>query len=238
MKIVIIIIYILISSINSSKATEEETDINFYKLIEQYILDNPEIIIESLEKYSEKEKIKKQQESKKTLYNFYNNKNYKTLPSIGSISNELILIEFIDYNCGYCKKTLTTITKLVKEVNNLKVVFVDFPILTESSELAARASLAANRQNAYFKYHSALLNYNKPITEDFLISTAQNLNLNLKEFKKDMNLESVLKQIGNNIKLANSLQIRGTPTFIVGESILPGAYDYKKLKDIILNNNL
>ena len=53
-----------------------------------------------------------------------------------------------------------------------------------------------------------------------------------------MNSESVLKQIGNNIKLANSLQIRGTPTFIVGESILPGAYDYKKLKNIILNNNL
>ena len=218
--------------------SEESLDIKkeeINKVIEQYILNNPEIIIKSLDNFSEKrEKINKEL-SENNLKNFYKKKNYAKYPSIGS-KTENLLIEFIDYNCGYCKKTLNTINKLVNELEDIKIVFVDFPILSESSELAARAALAAEKQGFYFKYHSALLINKKPLTEKFLIDTAKKFRLDLEKFKKDMNSKEIKEKIINNIKLAQDLQIRGTPTFIVGSNILPGAYDYDKLKSIILNN--
>ena len=83
------------------------------------------------------------------------------MPRIGNIDSKLIIIEFVDYNCGYCKKTLSTISKLMKNFDNIQIVFIDYPILSETSEIAARASLAANEQNAYFEYHSILLNNTK-----------------------------------------------------------------------------
>ena len=70
----------------------------------------------------------------------------------GNENSELKIVEFIDYNCGYCKKTLPTISKLLKRFEDIKIVFVDFPILSNTSELASRAALAAYEQKKYFKY--------------------------------------------------------------------------------------
>ena len=124
-----------------------------------------------------------------------------------------------------------------KQFPNILIVFVDFPILSETSELAARAALAADKQEAYFKFHTILLNNSNAISEDFLLKTAKSLDLNIKKFKNDMQSQQTKNAIKNNIQFANSLKIRGTPTFIIGNQILPGAYDYDKLKNIILNNS-
>ena len=159
------------------------------------------------------------------------------MPRIGNIDSKLIIVEFVDYNCGYCKKTLPTISKLMKNFDNIQIVFIDYPILSESSEIAARASLAANEQNAYFEYHTILLNNTKSINENILYKIAKELSLDIEKFKKDISSEKIKNNIIKNIKFANSLKIRGTPTFIIGKQILPGAYDYEKLKKIILDNS-
>ena len=130
------------------------------------------------------------------------------------IDSKIILVEFVDYNCGYCKKTLPTIAKLMKNFDNIQIVFIDYPILSESSEIAARASLAANEQNLYFEYHNVLLNNKKTIDEDVLYKIAKELSLDIEKFKKDMSSEKIKNNIIKNIKFANSLKIRGTPTFI------------------------
>ncbi len=153
------------------------------------------------------------------------------------MDSKLIIIEFVDYNCGYCKKTLSTISKLMKNFDNIQIVFIDYPILSETSEIAARASLAANEQNAYFEYHTILLNNTKSINENILYKIAKELSLDIEKFKKDISSEKIKNNIIKNIKFANSLKIRGTPTFIIGKQILPGAYDYEKLKKIILDNS-
>ena len=159
------------------------------------------------------------------------------MPRIGNIDSKAIIIEFVDYNCGYCKKTLPTIAKLMKSFKNIQIVFIDFPILSESSEIAARASLAAYEQNAYFEYHSILLNNNKSINEEVLFKIAKELSLDIEKFKKDMSSDKIKNKIIENINFANNLKIRGTPTFIIGKQILPGAYDYEKLRKIILENS-
>ena len=231
----VILIFFLIFNLHSDDKNINEQEIE--NIIKKYILENPEILIESLEKFTANQKEKEQKSFVNILNNFYDTKVYESLPRIGNIDSKLIIIEFVDYNCGYCKKTLSTISKLMKNFDNIQIVFIDYPILSESSEIAARASLAASEQNAYFKYHSILLNNTKSINENILYKIAKELSLDIEKFKKDISSEKIKNNIIKNIKFANSLKIKGTPTFIIGKQILPGAYDFEKLKKIILDNS-
>ena len=151
----VILIFFLIFNLHSDDKNINEQEIE--NIIKKYILENPEILIESLEKFSANQKEKEQKSFVNILNNFYDTKVYESLPRIGNVDSKLIIVEFVDYNCGYCKKTLSTISKLMKNFDNIQIVFIDYPILSESSEIAARASLAANEQNAYFEYHTILL---------------------------------------------------------------------------------
>ena len=130
-------------------------------MIEEYLLKNPEVIIKSLENYRSKQEAKMEENSKISLNNYYEERVYETLPYTGNTSGKIVITEFIDYNCGYCKKTLKVILELLSKNNNVKIVFVDFPILSETSYVAAQGALAAFEQNAYFKFHSELLKGNK-----------------------------------------------------------------------------
>ena len=231
----VILIFFFIFKVHCDDKNINEQQIQ--NIIQKYILENPETIIESLENFTANQKEKEKKSFIKILNNFYDTKAYENLPRIGNISGKLIIIEFVDYNCGYCKKTLPTITKLIKNFDNIQIVFVDYPILSDSSEIAARASLAANEQNAYFEYHTILLNNTKSINEGFLYKIAKELKLDIEKFKRDISSEKIKNNIIQNIKFANGLKIRGTPTFIIENQILPGAYDYEKLKKIILENS-
>ena len=231
----VILIFFLIFSVNSDDKNISEQEIK--NIIEKYILENPEILIESLERFTASQKEKQEEIFVDILNNFYDTKVYENLPRIGNIDSKLVIVEFVDYNCGYCKKTLPTISKLMKNFDNIQIVFIDYPILSESSEIAAKASLAANEQNSYFEYHTILLNNKQSINENILYKIAKDLSLDIEKFKKDMSSAKIKNNIIKNIKFANNLKIRGTPTFIIGQQILPGAYDYDKLEKIILDNS-
>lgn len=232
-KLVILVFFLIL---NTNASDKDINQLKIEKMIKKYILENPEVIIESLEKYTARQREKERVDISDVLNDFYSSKVYESLPRIGNKESDLIVVEFIDYNCGYCKKTLPIISKLIKNFEKVQIVFVDFPILSETSEMAARASLAAHQQNAYFKYHTNLLNYTRTINEKFLYKEAINLGLDIEKFKEDMSSIKIKNNIIKNIEFANSLKIRGTPTFIIGNQILPGALDYDKLKEIISEN--
>ena len=230
----LIVFFVFITTSRSTLSSETNMDkINLEKLFEKFILENPEVLLKSIDNYRKKAELKSKRDVELKLAKLYESKEFEKLPFIGKYDSELVLVEFIDYNCGYCKKTIKTINKLVKNIDNLKIVFIDFPILSESSIISAKATLAANEQNSYFKYHSKLLEHMGPISEDFLLSVAKELNLDLKKFKQDMALEEIEEQLRTNIKIASSLNIKGTPTFIFKNSILAGAYEYERLENLI-----
>ena len=205
-------------------------------MIEEYLLKNPEVIIKSLENYRNKQQAKMEENSKISLNNYYEERVYETLPYTGNTSGKVVITEFIDYNCGYCKKTLNIIIELLSKNNDLKVVFVDFPILSETSYVAAQGALAAFEQNAYFKFHSELLKGNRDFSEAYILEIAENLKLDTTKFIKDMKSNFVSEKLKANIKFARELNIRGTPSFIIDKKIYPGAYEIVKLEEIIKNN--
>ena len=218
-----------------SLLSDEKLDINELNiLIKEYILKNPEIIIEAIEIYQKRQNSKTIDKEKKLIKSLRSEiLDDKNSYQYGDKNSKTTIVEFIDYNCGYCKKTLLSINELLKKYKNLKVVFIDFPILSESSYSAAQAAIAAYKQNAYFKYHSALLNSNKKISNSYLLELAKNFNLDLVKFEKDMKSKNTANLIENNIKFARQLNIRGTPTFIINKEIYAGAYDTKKLEEIL-----
>ena len=118
-----ILIFFTIFSVHSEDKNIDEQKIK--NIIEKYILENPETIIESLEKFTANQKKKEKESFVNILSNFYDTKAYERLPRIGDINSKLIILEFIDYNCGYCKKTLSTISKLSKNIDNIQIAFID-----------------------------------------------------------------------------------------------------------------
>ena len=110
------------------------------------------------------------------------------------------------------------------------MVFIDFPILSETSYVAAKGALAAFEQGAYFEFHSKLLNGNKEFSENYIIQLAKDMNLDIAKFKKDFKSNLISKKLENNIKFARGLNIRGTPSFIINKKVYPGAYELEQIR--------
>ena len=220
----------LVTSVKSEeKLSKEELD----KFIYEYIMDNPEVILESVDKLRQKMEESAAVDDEFLDENFEQIANNSNIPFMGSDKPKVTIIEFFDYNCGYCKKSLDAITELLRSNYDLKVSFRDYPILSPSSRTAAKAALAAKLQGKYFALHSALMSMQGNLNDEKIYNAASNLKIDLKKLKKDMqkiNIEEILLE---NEDLARKLNIRGTPTFIINGKIYAGALELSKLKTII-----
>ena len=152
---------------------------------------------------------------------------------LGNPKGKKVIVEFFDYNCGYCKKSLDAVTELLRTEYDLKISFRDYPILSPSSRVAAKAALASREQGKYFKFHSALMSVQGNLNKDMIFSIAMNLNIDIDKLKKDMKKIEVEEIIEQNESLARKLNIRGTPTFIIDGKIYAGALELNKLREII-----
>ena len=229
--IVIMCTYFIFISNSFTKEQLSKEELN--KLIYEYIMENPEVILDSVDKLRKKmEKNAGLDESylKENFLQFANNPN---IPYMGSEKPKVIIIEFFDYNCGYCKKSLDAVTELLRTEYDLKISFRDYPILSPSSRVAAKAALASREQGKYFKFHSALMSVQGNLNKDMIFSIASNLNIDIDKLKKDMKKIEIEEIIEQNKSLARKLDIRGTPTFIINGKIYAGALELNKLREII-----
>jgi len=222
--------FILISNLYSEeKYSKEELDNYIY----EYIMNNPEVILKSVDKFRQKTEDNAKVDDEYIKENFIKFANNPNIPYMGSDKPKVIIIEFFDYNCGYCKKSLDAVTELLRTEFDLKISFRDYPILAPSSRTAAKAALASREQGKYFIFHSALMNMQGNLNEDKIFSIATNLGINLNKLKEDMDKLEIDNIIKDNETLAKKLNIRGTPTFIINGELYAGALELNKLKTII-----
>jgi len=231
-KILHILLLVLFMSYNGH-AQEDFSKEDIEDMIYEYIMENPEIILESvdnLRKKMEASSIESDNFLKNEFNTFANDNN---IPNFGDPNAKVIIIEFVDYNCGYCKKSLDAITRLLNSELSLKVSFRDYPILSSSSKFAAKAALAAKKQGKYFELHSELLNVKGNLSEEKILEMAKNIDIDVAKLKIDMEDPEIAVIIQNNENLAKKLNIRGTPTFIINGKLYAGALEFDKLRALI-----
>ncbi len=205
------------------------------KIVAEYIQNNPQAILDSVNKHqqnsAEAEEKKAQITIKDKLAEIENN---PSSPIAGNAKGDVVIVEFFDYSCGYCKKVLPTITKLIEEDKNVKFVFKELPILGPNSELAAKAALAvyAIAPEKYFAFHKKLMG-ERVYGQENLNASATELGIDAAAMAKKMNSPEIEKIIAADRELATNVGIRGTPAFIVGGELVPGAIDYDAFKTLI-----
>ena len=144
-------------------------------------------------------------------------------PVVGNVKGDVPVIEFFDYNCGYCKKAFTDLAKLMEKDKQVRVILKEFPILAKGSEEASRVALAAKMQGKYWEFHSAMLQSQGQANEASALRVAEKLGLDMARLKRDMASAEVKKEIDDTRELANKMGIQGTPHFLVADRIIPGA---------------
>lgn len=196
------------------------------QIVRDYILEHPEILPQAMERLKEKRAAAVIQEKRSSIETPYHG------AWEGAENGDVVLTEFFDYACSYCRASMPDIIKLLGEDKKLKVVYRELPILSEESGQAARVSLLAAKEGKYPAFHKALYDAGA-ISRDTILAVATQIGLDRTEVLAAMTDESYTPEIEGNIRLAQALGASGTPTFVVGDQVLNGAVGYDALKDAI-----
>jgi protein-disulfide isomerase len=153
----------------------------------------------------------------------------------GNPVGDVTLVEFFDYHCAYCKRALNAVTAVLGEDPGLRIVYKEFPILGPDSVLAARAALASRNQDPskYLEFHVALMSTRGRLTQPRILEIARDAGFDAERLVADMASPEINTAIERNIELARSLEINGTPTFVIGDQLVPGAVDLDTLRRLI-----
>jgi protein-disulfide isomerase len=204
------------------------------KLIRQYIKQNPEIVIEAIEDIQRREKNQTATEQSRQLkLNKYLIEKDTADPILGNLDGQIIITEFFDYQCGYCKRMLNILLDISQSNKNVKIILKEYPILGPISTLAAQAALAAKRQDKYSEFHTALMRLRGRLSESAVFQMAKEVGINTEKLQLDMMQPEILKHLERTRELGKKLMIRGTPAFIINDAIFPGALSNQKLLKLI-----
>jgi protein-disulfide isomerase len=154
-------------------------------------------------------------------------------PVKGNPRGDVTIVEFFDARCGYCKQLQPAMDALVRRDPNVRVVLKDLPILGPTSVLASRALLAAHRQGRYPQFYDALLALRVEPTEQVLRQQAERVGLDWGRLRRDMDDPAIQARIDQNLRLAQALNIEGTPALVVGSTLIPGAVDLPALERLV-----
>lgn len=194
----------------------------------------PDLVIKAAQEMQNKQETEIAAKSQQALATnkdkIYNDPN---APVAGNPKGNVTMVEFFDYQCGFCKTTYDNIMKLLAEDKNVKFVFKEFPILGPNSMVTSKAALASVKQGKYPKFHEALMRTKEQLSEDVVMRVAKTVGLDTDKLKKDMADESIEKMIKANLALGGEIGARGTPSFVIGDQVYPGAMQFDHMKKAI-----
>lgn len=204
-------------------------------IMKDYLVSNPQVLQDALEALQTK-----MQNDERARQSAAMNTNRPKLeatavaPAAGNTNGNVTVVEFFDYRCGYCRSMAPVVEQLLKDDTNVKLVFREFPILGPVSVTAAKAALASAAQGKYIQFHNALMAGSHPLSSDEDVYTvAASVGLDIARLKTDMESQAIKDEIAANFSLAESMGIRGTPAFVIGSQMYPGALDINGLKNAV-----
>jgi protein-disulfide isomerase len=203
-------------------------------IIHDYLMQNPDVLIEALREAEAKANsdadVKAAQLLRDRRHEVFDD---PATPVGGNPKGDVTLVEFFDYRCPYCKQVHPAIQKLLDQDPKLRFVYKEFPVLGEQSDIAAHAALAARLQGRYEPFHNAMMAAKGQITEELVYRIAGSIGLDVDRLKRDMTDPEIDRALSANRSLAKALDLRGTPGFVVGDHIIPGAVDLDALKTMV-----
>jgi protein-disulfide isomerase len=202
------------------------------KTVREYLLKNPELMLEVMEALEQRQKQAAAERAEEGVGQFKSQIFQSRHDFVLNPAGRIPVVEFFDYQCGYCKQVFPSMQKLAAE-RDVRVIFKELPILGEASIVAARAAIAARRQGKYLELHGKLMSHRGRLGEEAVMAMASELGLDVKQLKADMARPEVGEAIQANLELARELGIRGTPTLFVGHTLVPGAVTEAQLQELV-----
>jgi len=217
----------------------------FEKVIHDYLVANPEVLVEASQALQQKQQQNMQQQAQSSIQENAAQLFQGKLTTVGNPKGTITIVEFFDYQCIHCKKMSPTLDSLVKKDSDLRIIYKEFPIFGKSSEMASRVALAAGMQGKYQAMHEALFKIEKRMDNQNVMDAAKSVGLDMDKLKKDMDSKEVTEILDANRQLAEKLHLMGTPAFIVAStpngqlkagtepSFIPGAASEESLQELI-----
>lgn len=192
------------------------------RVVHEYLLEHPEVLPEAMERLREREMVTAITENEGAIHEPYQG------AWAGNPQGDVSVVVYMDYACGFCRASLPAIEELLRRDSNVRVVYREFPILSDESVLAARWALAAAEQGKYRGFHDALFAIGRP-TEAAIQRAAQTAGLDIAKARAAINTPRVEDEIRRNHAIAQSLGINGTPAWIVGNRVYSGVQNFNQL---------
>ena len=207
--------------------------------IHDYILAHPEVLVQSLQIAKQRQQERFAAALKSKIMAFRKDLlEDPNAPVLGNPNGDVTLVEFFDYRCPYCRQVEPWLQTLIKEDLGVRLVQKQFPILGPASVYAAHMALAALKQGKHTAFHDALMAKEgkideRDIHEDLILQAAESVGLDIDRMKTDMKSPDVEAEIQQSVQIARSLGLTGTPAFIIGTELVPGATDLRTLKSMV-----
>ncbi len=205
-------------------------------VLRDYLMNNPELIVEALQAMeARQEEVQKahRRAAVEALGDMLTGN--PDSPVIGNPDGDVTVVEFSDYNCGYCKQVLPEALAVLKADGNIRYVLKELPVLGRSSVTAARAALAVWSLDPakYLDVHAALMGLRGGLDDQRVMKTLGDLGLDADEVEAAMRSEVVDRELSRNRQMAEMLGIRGTPAFLIGGELVPGAVGRDRLEALV-----
>jgi protein-disulfide isomerase len=207
-------------------------------IIRNYLIAHPEVLEEAMAELNKRQAAAEAEKHEESVAQ--NSDTIFNSPRgvvLGNKDGDVTFVEFFDYNCGYCKRAMTDMLDLMKSDSKLKVVLKEFPVLSQGSVEAAQVAVAVRMQDPggkkYLDFHQRLLGGRGPADKARAIAAAKEAGLDVARIEKDLASPEVRATIEENFKLAESMGMNGTPSYVIGKQVVIGAVGLEGLREKI-----
>lgn len=204
------------------------------ELVLETILDNPEIIMEAVAILEQRQAAAQAGSQADALAD------QRVLleqdpnaPVLGNPAGDVTVVEFFDYNCPYCRRAMTQVQGLLEADVDVRLVYREWPILGDGSVFAAKAALAARKQGKYEAFHWAMMAMKDRAEETSVLRIAEEVGLDIEQLRRDMEAPEVEEHIATSMRLTQALGFNGTPSFVIGDNLVPGYVELETLEGLV-----